>query len=104
MEGPDERLCNGTVRLSVIGCRSRALCRSNRDCGGEMLSKAYLAKYALLSISPPQSRFERHNALERQPITERRTVPLHRRSSGPSICLRRRYLGLGLTTCAPREC
>jgi hypothetical protein len=42
MEGPDEPLCNGTVRLSVIGCRSRALCRSNRDCGGEMLSKAYL--------------------------------------------------------------
>jgi hypothetical protein len=42
MEGPDERLCNGTVRLSVIGCRSTALCRSNRDCGGEMLSKEYL--------------------------------------------------------------
>jgi hypothetical protein len=42
MEGPDERLCNGTVRLSVIGCRSTALCRPNWDCGGEMLSKKYL--------------------------------------------------------------
>src|SRR3984893_18671857 len=42
MEGPDERLCNGTVRLSVIGCRSTASCRSNWDCGGELLSKEYL--------------------------------------------------------------
>lgn len=42
MEGPDERLRNGTVRLSVIGCRSTALSRSNWECGGEMLSKEYL--------------------------------------------------------------
>src|SRR5229473_4757947 len=42
-----------------------------------------VSKYSLLSISPPQSRFEGHNALELQPITERRTGPLHRRSSAP---------------------
>jgi hypothetical protein len=42
MEGPDEHLYNGAVRLAVIGCRSTALCRSNWDCGGEMLSKEYL--------------------------------------------------------------
>src|SRR3981081_1014078 len=62
-----------------------------------------LSKYSLLSISPPQSQFERHNAVELQPITERRTGPLHRRSSVPYICLRRGYLGLRSTTCAPRE-
>src|ERR1700730_11320830 len=28
--------------FSVIGCSSTALCRSNWDCGGEMLSKEYL--------------------------------------------------------------
>jgi len=33
---------------------------------------------------------------------ERRTVPLHRRSSGPSICLRRRYLGLRLLVARSR--
>jgi hypothetical protein len=42
MYGTDERLCNGSIRLSVIGCGSTALCRSNRDCGGKMLSKEYL--------------------------------------------------------------
>src|SRR3984957_2811927 len=42
MYGTDERLCNGPIRLSVIGCSSTALCRSNLDCGGEMLSKEYL--------------------------------------------------------------
>src|SRR5260370_16730644 len=42
-----------------------------------------VSKYSLLSISPPQSRFEGHNALELQPITERRTGPLHRRSAAP---------------------
>src|ERR1700674_5497965 len=62
-----------------------------------------VSKYFLLSISPPQSRFERHNALELQPITERRTGPLHRRSSVPYLCLRQGYLGLRSTTCAPRE-
>src|SRR6202163_2655085 len=62
-----------------------------------------VSKYSLLSISPPQSQFERHNAVELQPITERRTEPLHRRSSVPYICLRRGYLGLRSTTCAPRE-
>src|ERR1700724_2534895 len=62
-----------------------------------------VSKYSLLSISPPQSQFERHNAVELQPITERRTGPLHRRSSVPYICLRRGYLGLRSTTCAPRE-
>src|SRR6476619_6177677 len=40
-----------------------------------------VSKYSLLSISPPQSQFERHNAVELQPITERRIGPLHRRSS-----------------------
>jgi hypothetical protein len=35
-------MCNGPIRLSVIGCSSTALCRSNRDCRGEMLSKKYL--------------------------------------------------------------
>src|ERR1700730_6098965 len=62
-----------------------------------------VSKYSLLSISPPRSQFERHNAVELQPITERRTGPLHRRSSVPYICLRRGYLGLRSTTCAPRE-
>src|SRR5258708_39400115 len=47
--------------------------------------------------------FDWHNAVELQPITERRTGPLHRRLSLPYICLRRGYLGLRLTTCAPRE-
>jgi hypothetical protein len=42
MEGTDERLCNGLVRLSVFGCISTALGRSNCDRGGEMLSKEYL--------------------------------------------------------------
>src|ERR1700737_3556597 len=55
-----------------------------------------VSKYFLLSISPPQSRFERHNAVELQPITERRTGPLHRRSSVPYICLRRGYLDSSL--------
>ena len=27
MEGPDERLCNGTVRFSMTICRSASLCR-----------------------------------------------------------------------------
>jgi hypothetical protein len=40
--GTDERLCSSSIRLSVISCGSTALCRSNRDCGGEMLSKEYL--------------------------------------------------------------
>src|SRR5258708_27286570 len=62
-----------------------------------------VSKYSLLSISPPQSRFERHNAVELQPITERRAGPLHRRSSVPYICMRRGYLGLRSTTCTPRE-
>src|SRR6266404_4595566 len=62
-----------------------------------------VSKYSLLSISPPQSQFERQNAVELQPITERRTGPLHRRSSVPYICMRRGYLGLRSTTCAPRE-
>src|SRR5947207_9303973 len=53
-----------------------------------------VSKYSLLSISPPQSQFERHNAVELQPITEERTGPLHRRSSRPYICMRRGYLGL----------
>jgi hypothetical protein len=57
----------------------------------------------LLSISSPQSRFERHDPVELQPITERRTGPLHRRSSVPYICMRRGYLGLRSTTCTPRE-
>src|SRR6476659_1604745 len=60
-----------------------------------------VSKYSLLSISPPQSRFERHNAVELQPITGRGTGPLHRRSSVPYICMRRGYLGLRSTTCAP---
>src|ERR1700680_2406851 len=51
-----------------------------------------VSKYSLLSISPPQSQFERHNAVELQPITERRTGPLHGRSSVPYICLRRGIL------------
>ena len=29
MQGTDERLCNGPIRLSVIGCSLRALCRSD---------------------------------------------------------------------------
>src|SRR6267143_6028761 len=62
-----------------------------------------VSKYSLLSISPPQSQFDWHNAVELQPITERRTGPLHRRLSVPYICLRRGYLGLRSTTCAPRE-
>src|ERR1700719_2416406 len=62
-----------------------------------------VSKYCLLSISPPQSQFERHNAVKLQPITERRTRPLHRRSSAPYICMRRGYLGLRSTTCAPRS-
>src|SRR5258705_3823756 len=62
-----------------------------------------VSKYSLLSISPPQSQFDWHSAVELQPITERRTGPLHRRLSVPYICLRRGYLGLRLTTCAPRE-
>src|SRR6266403_2586542 len=53
-----------------------------------------VSKYSLLSISPPQSQFEWHNAVELQPITEERTGPLHRRSSRPYICMRRGYLGL----------
>src|SRR5258708_33989330 len=53
-----------------------------------------VSKYSLLSISPPQSQFEWHNAVELQPITEERTEPLHRRSSRPYICMRRGYLGL----------
>jgi hypothetical protein len=40
--GTDKRLCNSPIRLSVIGSSSTALCRSNWDCGGEMLSKEYL--------------------------------------------------------------
>ena len=44
------------------------------------------------AFSPPQSQFERHNAVELQPITERRTGPLHGRSSVPYICLRRGIL------------
>src|SRR2546429_6913554 len=43
-------------------------------------------------------RFERHNAVELQPITESGTRPLHGRSSVPYICLRRGYLGLRSTT------
>src|ERR1700716_1757972 len=62
-----------------------------------------VSKYSLLSISPPQSQFERHDPVELQPITERRTGPLHRRSSVPYICMRRGYLGLRSTTCTPRE-
>src|SRR5258708_20769687 len=62
-----------------------------------------VSKYSLLSISRPQARFERHNAVELQPITERRTGPLHRRSSVPYICMRGGYLGLRSATCAPRE-
>ncbi len=30
MQGTDKRLCNGPVRLSVIGCSSTALCHSGR--------------------------------------------------------------------------
>jgi hypothetical protein len=41
MYGTDEQLRNGTVRFSVIGCSSTALCRLNWDRGGEMLSKEY---------------------------------------------------------------
>src|ERR1700716_2709126 len=63
-----------------------------------------VSKYSLLSISPPQAQFERHDPVELQPITERRTGPLHGRSSVPYICMRRGYLGLRSTTCAPREC
>src|SRR5260370_41781718 len=48
-----------------------------------------VSKYCLLSISPPRSQWERHNAVELQPITGRRIGPLHRRSSVPYICLRR---------------
>src|ERR1700716_3137050 len=62
-----------------------------------------VSKYSLLSISPPQAQFERHDPVELQPITERRTGPLHGRSSVPYICMRRGYLGLRSTTCAPRE-
>jgi hypothetical protein len=43
MYGTVERLCNGSIRLPVIGSSSTALSRSNRDRGGEMLSKEYLA-------------------------------------------------------------
>src|ERR1700739_4024626 len=42
-----------------------------------------VSKYALLSIPPPQSRFERHNAVQLQPITESWIGPLHRRLSAP---------------------
>jgi hypothetical protein len=40
--GLPEFLCNGPIRLSMIGCTSTMLCSSNQDCGGEMLSKQYL--------------------------------------------------------------
>src|ERR1700676_732376 len=62
-----------------------------------------VSKYSLLSMLPPQSEFDWHNAVELQPITERRTEPLHRRLSVPYIRLREGYLGLRSTTCAPRE-
>src|SRR5258708_33908566 len=62
-----------------------------------------VSKYSLLSILPPQSQFDWHNAAELQPITERRTGPLHRRLSVPYIRLRQGYLGLWSTTCAPRQ-
>src|SRR5436309_11146346 len=42
MQGTDERRCNRAIRLCVIGCSSMVLCRSDWDCGGEMLSKEYL--------------------------------------------------------------
>src|ERR1700746_2723684 len=45
-----------------------------------------VSKYSLLSISPPQSQFERHNAVELQPTTERRIGPLHIRSSVLYVC------------------
>jgi hypothetical protein len=54
MEGPDERLCNGTILLAVITCRSTALCRSNWDGGGEMLSKKYLDTAQTYSGRPEQ--------------------------------------------------
>jgi hypothetical protein len=38
--------------------------------------------------------FDWHNAVELQPITERRAGPLHRRLSVPYIRLRQGYLGL----------
>jgi hypothetical protein len=57
-----------------------------------------VSKYPLLIISPPQSRSERHDAVEPQSITERRTGPLHGRSSVPYIWLGRGYLGLRSTT------
>jgi hypothetical protein len=42
MYGTDERLWNGPIRRSVTSCSSTALCRSNRECGGDMLRKGYL--------------------------------------------------------------
>jgi hypothetical protein len=41
-QGTDKRLGNSPVRLFEIGFSLRALCQSNWDCGGEMLSKEYL--------------------------------------------------------------
>src|SRR6266436_7268605 len=67
------------------------------------LHEAVIVDGLIDHLPPPQSHFERHNAVELQPITERRTGPLHRRSSVPYICMRRGYLGLRSTTCAPRE-
>jgi hypothetical protein len=61
-----------------------------------------VSKYPLLIISPPQSRFERHDAFEPQSITKTRSGPLHGRSSVPYIWLGRGYLGLRSTTCAHR--
>src|ERR1700746_1311288 len=55
------------------------------------------------AFSPPQSQFDWHNAVKVQAIAERRTGPLHRRSSVPYIRLREGYLSLRSTTCAPRE-
>jgi hypothetical protein len=91
----DLRECCPIPFLTVS--RVRGSWRPGRP-GGRMVRA--VSRYPLLSISPPQSQFERHNAVELQPITGRRIAPLHRRSSVPYIRLRRLYLGLRLTSCA----
>src|ERR1700722_19254673 len=69
MYGTDERLCNGPIRLSVIGCSSTASCRSNWDCGGEMLSKEYLDT-ARTILRAAQTMTDRHVAGKLRALAE----------------------------------
>jgi hypothetical protein len=68
-KGTDERLCNSPIRLPVIGCSSMALCRSNWDCGGKMLSKEYLDT-ARTILRAAQTMTDQHVARQLKALAE----------------------------------